>query len=118
MKRVAIYARTAVYVPLALRTPLPFDNSIEAQLEHCRVYATEQGYDVILEASGSGRKPQAGLQQVMELAQQHKIDILLCTSMDRISRDYVETLAVTERLKSLGVNIECARLPGTGVGRG
>ena len=46
-----------------------------------------------------------GLNELMRLAEQHEIDTILMTNLDRIGRDTLKVLAVLEELDKHGVKL-------------
>lgn len=88
------------------------DRNLIGQLEMCRAYAQEHGYQVVAElreddrgASGAAFElPQ--LNQVREMAQRGEYGVLITRELDRLSRNLAKQLLVEEELKRHGVQIE------------
>jgi DNA invertase Pin-like site-specific DNA recombinase len=69
-----------------------------------REFASKQGWDVACEyvdvVSGSGRKERPQFLAMMQAASQHKFDVLLFWSLDRLSREgIVKTIGYLDQLK-------------------
>ena len=112
----AIYARTA--------TVKKSDeiNSITQQVERCKRIAKEMGWIVrdgyIFTDSGqSGLRVNSALKDLMRIAavDPRRFDVLLCTSIDRITRDADFTIRITTVLKEFGVEIRFAEIGDTTV---
>ena len=88
------------------------DRNLLGQLEMCRTYAQEHGYQIVAElreddrgASGAAFElPQLNL--VREMAQRGEYSILITRELDRLSRNLAKQLLVEEELKRHGVQIE------------
>jgi site-specific DNA recombinase len=88
------------------------DRNLLGQLEMCRAYAQEHGYQVVAElreddrgASGAAFElPQLNL--VREMAQRGEYSVLITRELDRLSRNLVKQLLVEEDLKRHGIRIE------------
>ena len=82
--------RAAIYVRVSTDEQAEKGYSLPSQLEACRRYADQFGYEVIGEFSDdySGRKlNRPGLDQVRDLICARKIDALIVYSPDRLVRD-------------------------------
>jgi site-specific DNA recombinase len=105
MKQAVLYARVAV-------DDQPKSSRNLHQLETCREYAREHGYQIVAELSevGSGaggrslERPQ--LNRVREMAQAGEFDILIVHKSDRLSRSLPEYLIIEEELRDNGVHVE------------
>ena len=83
-KNVIFYARYS--------TDRQDEQSIETQIELGPALAAERGWKLIeiyedRAVSGTKLKSRPGIQQVLRRIRQRDVDILLCVSVDRISRD-------------------------------
>lgn len=86
--------------------------NLAGQLELCREYAEEHGYEVVAELAEDDRgAPGAAfelpqLNRVRELARVGGFDILVVREMDRLSRRLAKQLFVEEELRRAGITIE------------
>jgi DNA invertase Pin-like site-specific DNA recombinase len=92
MKRVAIYARVSTDKQDA-------DN----QLSQLRVFAQQQGWDVVHEyvdtVSGSGKRARPQFEACLLAASQRQFEVLLFWALDRLSREgIVKTITYLEQL--------------------
>ncbi len=86
--------------------------NLSGQLDMCRKYALECGYEVVTElaeddrgASGASFDlPQLG--HVLEMARGHEFDVLVTREIDRLSRKLSKQLIVEQELKRAKVQIE------------
>ena len=86
--------------------------NLQGQIEMCRQYATERGYEIVAElaeddrgASGAAFElPQ--LDQVRQMARAGAFDVLVVRELDRLSRRLAKQLFVEEELRRLGIGIE------------
>lgn len=86
--------------------------NLAGQLEVCREYAEERGYEIVAElaeddrgASGAAFElPQ--LNQLRQLARAGAFDVLVVRELDRLSRRLAKQLFVEEELRRLGIAIE------------
>ena len=98
MNRTAIYARTAC----------PNETKLNWQVQVLQGLAAKLGLNVthIIRETGSGLDfERTGLHELMGLVEQHEIDTILMTSLDRIGRDAMKVLAVLETLDKYGVKL-------------
>jgi site-specific DNA recombinase len=88
------------------------DRNLLGQLDICRKYAIQRGYQVVEElaeddrgASGAAFElPQ--LNRVRELAQAKAFDVLITRELDRLSRNLAKQLFVEEEMRRSGVTLE------------
>src|SRR5580704_11715416 len=97
MKQAGIYVRVSTSKQ---------DN--ENQLGQLRKFAADQNWQIAIEfidtATGSGKKARPQFEACMLAASQHKFDILLFWSRDRLSREgIVKTISYLEQLQGWGV---------------
>ena len=98
MNRTAIYARTAC----------PNETELNWQVQVLQGLAANLGLNVtlIIRETASGLDfERTGLHELMGLVEQHEIDTILMTNLDRIGRDTLKVLAVLELLDSHGVKL-------------
>lgn len=98
MNRTAIYARTAC----------PNETAREWQVQVLQGLAAMLNLNVthIIRETASGLDfDRPGLNELMRLTQQHEIDTILMTNLDRIGRDALKVLAVIEELDKHGVKL-------------
>ena len=98
MNRTAIYARTAH----------PNETELNWQVQVLQGLAANLGLNVthIIRETASGIDfERQGLQKLMRLSEQHEIDTVLMTNLDRIGRDTIKVLAVLETLDKHGVKL-------------
>lgn len=95
-------------------------NSITQQVERCKRFAKERdwivrdGY-IFTDSGQSGLRVNSGLKDLMRIAavNPRPFDVLLCTSIDRITRDADLTIRITTVLKEFGVEIRFAEIGDT-----
>ena len=98
MNRTAIYARTAS----------PSETALDWQVQALQGLAATLNLNVthIIRETASGLDfDRQGLNELMRLTQQHEIDTILMTNLDRIGRDALKVLAVVEELDKHGVKL-------------
>lgn len=98
MNRTAIYARTAS----------PNETALEWQVQALQGLASYLGLNVthIIRETSSGLDfKRQGLNEMMSLVENHEIDTILMTNLDRIGRDAPKVLAVLEELDKHGVKL-------------
>ncbi len=98
MNRTAIYARTAS----------PSETALDWQVQALQGLAATLNLNVthIIRETASGLDfDRPGLNELMRLTQQHEIDTILMTNLDRIGRDALKVLAVLEELDKHGVKL-------------
>ena len=98
MNLTAIYARTAC----------PNETALNWQVEVLQGLAAKLGLNVthtIRETASGLDFERQGLQKLMRLSEQHEIDTVLMTSLDRIGRDTIKVLAVLETLDNHSVKL-------------
>jgi site-specific DNA recombinase len=102
MKRAAIYLRTAT-----VQDDTTF--ALDAQEHACRTYATVNGYEVvelIRDAAMSGATlNRSGLKRIRALANQGRIDAVIVTSLDRLTRRAAHARLLHDQLARAGVAV-------------
>ena len=97
-KRYCLYARTAQMNQLEL----------DSQAERLKSFARKHELNVVhcaLELGSAHNYKRLALNQVMELADNHEIDIILITDSARIYRDIAKYIDFVGKMKSLGIKI-------------
>lgn len=87
-------------------------SGIEGQLNDCRKYAREKGYQIVGEffeqpnkhTSGSDWLPE--LEKVLELAEQRAFDVLIVREIDRLARNRFKQISIENGLEALGIRVE------------
>jgi len=95
--------KTAIYARVSTKK-----QETDNQLQQLREFATKQGWEIVTEyvdvVSGSGKKERPRFLAMMQDASQHKFDLLLFWSLDRLSREgIVKTLGYLQQFKSWNV---------------
>ena len=96
--------RTAIYV----RTASPSETALDWQVQALQGLASYLGLNVthIIRETSSGLDfKRQGLNEMMSLVENHEIDTILMTNLDRIGRDAPKVLAVLEELDKHGVKL-------------
>lgn len=100
-RRVAIYARTPIDTPDLDYT--------QKHLSRCKSYAKEQGWTVVRDFSdvgGSGATlDRPGLKLLLATVDMHEVDVVLVSSVDRLSHDISLVLTLHSSLKRAGVEL-------------
>ncbi len=103
-KRVAAYARVSTEQDAQ-------QNSYEAQIEYYTNYINGKPDWELIEIyadegiSGTSYKNRKGFNRMIKDAEDGKIDLILTKSISRFSRNTVDSLTVTRKLKALGVEV-------------
>ena len=103
-KRVAAYARVSTDQDAQ-------QNSYEAQIEYYTNYIKSKPDWEFVEVysdegiSGTSYKNRTGFNRMIEDAENGKIDLILTKSISRFSRNTVDSLSITRKLKALGVEV-------------
>ena len=98
MNRTAIYARTASHNETALEW------QVQA-LQGLASYLSLNVTHIIRETASGLVFERTGLHELMGLVEQHEIDTVLMTSLDRVGRGIPKVLAVLETLDKHGVKL-------------
>ena len=83
--------------------------SLQTQLEACRNYCQDKGYDVAYrfsEAYSGLSLERPELDQLRELVRSEAVDALVCYSLDRLSRDPVHGVILMQELEKHHVGLE------------
>ena len=102
--RAALYARVST---------TGHGQDVGLQLDELRVVAEQRGWDVVAEISDKGisgiKRERPGLDQMLELARQGKVDLVAVWKLDRLGRSLQHLLAVLDELTLLGVGFVSLR---------
>lgn len=107
-KRAVLYARVS-YDDRATE-----GRNLAAQLELCRAYAQQRGYDVVAELAEDMRGARGSdldldkLNQILDMAEKGTFDVLIVREMDRLSRDTWKQEYIANGLDRHGCAIEYA----------
>jgi len=83
--------------------------SLQTQLENCLKYCQEKGYDVshrFSEAYSGLSLERPELDNLRELVRNKEVDVIVCYSLDRLSRDPGHGVIITQELEKHGVRLE------------
>lgn len=86
--------------------------NLEGQLEMCRNYAQEHGYEIVAELAEDDRGASGAeidlpqLTLVRNMAANGEFDVLVVREIDRLSRKLAKQLVVEQELKRTGVQVE------------
>jgi DNA invertase Pin-like site-specific DNA recombinase len=97
MKRAALYARVSTS-----------DQRCEVQLEALREYARRQGFQVLefVDAGVSGAKAERdALTELLEAVHRRRVDLVVCTKLDRLFRNVRHLVTVVEEFKARNVDL-------------
>ncbi len=103
-KRVAAYARVSTEQDAQ-------QSSYEAQIEYYTNYINSKPDWELVEIyadegiSGTSYKNRKGFNRMIKDAENGKIDLILTKSISRFSRNTVDSLTITRKLKALGVEV-------------
>ena len=101
--RVALYARVACEDQLVL----------DWQVESLTRYAADCGYEIVEKITDdgvSGFKNEKSIEKMLRLAQEGRIDAILCRDWSRISRDCLRMIDTQSALNKLGIPVKCLPL--------
>ncbi len=108
--------RAAIYLRVSTRGQQDSGYGLEAQRQRCRAYASENRLDVVTtvtEAKSAGVKDGEVLSwegrpillDLVERAESDSYDVLLVSSVDRLSRDMASAIVLERMLEKHGVSI-------------
>ena len=105
-KNVLVYARYS--------TDRQDEQSIETQLERCQATITQHDWHLVdtfhdSAISGTSYKRRPGIQQLLRRVERGGIDIVLCMSVDRLSRDVAHCAQIGKKLSYHDVELWTAR---------
>ena len=100
---------TAIYCRVSTDNQDREGTSLQTQLENCLNYCKGRGYDVsyrFREAYSGLSLTRPELDKLRDLVRNEAIDIIVCYSLDRLSRDPVHGVILTQELEKHNVNLE------------
>lgn len=105
-KNVIVYARYS--------TDRQDEQSIETQIERCQAVIDQHGWHLVdtfhdSAVSGTSYKRRPGIQQLLRRVERGGIDIVLCLSTDRLSRDVAHSAQIGKKLSYHDVELWTAR---------
>jgi site-specific DNA recombinase len=101
--------KVAIYCRVSTDNQEREGTSLQTQLEACLAYCKQKGYDVAYQFSEaysglSLERPK--LNELRELVRAGSIDVIICYSLDRLSRDPVHGVIIIEELEKHHVLLE------------
>ncbi len=100
---------TAIYCRVSTENQEREGTSLQIQLEACIKYCQDKGYDVTYrfsEAYSGLSLERPKLDELRELVRNERIDVIVCYSLDRLSRDPGHGVIITQELEKHGVKLE------------
>lgn len=96
VKKVAIYARVSTHD----------QGTLPMQVEHCEQYAKARGWEVAykFEEIGSGAKKLPYREEILKLARQRKLDIIIVWKLDRWGRSVPDVVSTLQELQILNIH--------------
>ncbi len=90
------------------------EQSIETQIERCRAIIDQHGWNLVSTyqdsaVSGTSYKGRPGIQQLLRHVERGGIDIVLCLSADRLSRDVAHSAQIGKKLSFRDVELWTAK---------
>jgi site-specific DNA recombinase len=101
--------RAAVYCRVSTDNQEREGTSLQTQLENCLKYCQDKGYDVsyrFSEAYSGLSLERPELDNLRELVRNEAVDVIVCYSLDRLSRDPGHGVIITQELEKHGVRLE------------
>jgi site-specific DNA recombinase len=101
--------KTAIYCRVSTDNQEREGTSLQTQLENCLTYCQGKGYDVsyrFSEAYSGLSLERPELDKLRELVRNERIDVVVCYSLDRLSRDPGHGVILTQELEKHGVKLE------------
>ena len=101
--------KAAVYTRVSTDNQEREGTSLQTQLENCLTYCRGKGYDVsyrFSEAYSGLSLERPELDKLRELVRTEAIDVLVCHSLDRLSRDPVHGVIITQELEKHHIGLE------------
>jgi site-specific DNA recombinase len=101
--------RAAIYCRVSTDQQEREGTSLQTQLENCLTYCWDKGYDVAYRFSEtysglSLERPE--LDKLRELVRSEAIDVLVCHSLDRLTRDPGHGVIITQELEKHHIKLE------------
>lgn len=100
---------TAIYCRVSTDNQEREGTSLQTQLENCLSYCQTKGYEVthkFSEAYSGLSLERPELDKLRDLVRAEAIDVIVCYSLDRLSRDPVHGVILTQELEKHNVNLE------------
>ena len=100
--------RAAIYARVSTEHQEKHGYSLPSQLEACRKYAKERGWQVVTEETDdvSGATiDRPGWERVLDMAEAGQIDVVVVYDLDRLARTVATQMIAEKQLKRLGVEI-------------
>lgn len=102
----------AVYCRVSTAAQEEEGTSLDTQEAACRKYAAEQGWDVdeahMYREQWSGfTRDRPGLTKLRTAVREHEVAIVLVYSMDRLSRNQVDTAILIDEILQSGARLDC-----------
>jgi site-specific DNA recombinase len=101
--------KAAVYCRVSTDNQEKEGTSLQTQLENCLAYCQRKGYEVtqrFSEAYSGLSLERPELDNLRDLLRNEAIDVIVCYSLDRLSRDPVHGVIITQELEKHGVALE------------
>lgn len=95
-RRAALYARVSTH-----------EQSPENQLASLRAFVTARGWittEFIDHGISGAKERRPGLDELLALARSRKLDVLVCTKLDRVARSTHHLVTLAKELEALGVD--------------
>ena len=101
--------KAAIYCRVSTDNQEREGTSLQTQLENCLKYCQDKGYDIAyrFNETYSGlslERPE--LDKLREIIRNEEIDVIVCYSLDRLSRDPGHGVIITQELEKHGVKLE------------
>ena len=101
--------RAVIYARVSTEDQAKHGYSLPSQLEACRKYAEERGWQVVAEITDDGvsgaKLDRPGLDRIRDMAQAGEIDGVIVYDLDRLSRKAVYQMLIEEELGKAGTTI-------------
>jgi len=101
--------KAAIYCRVSTDNQEKEGTSLQTQLENCLAYCQGKGYEAthrFSEAYSGLSLERPELDRLRELARSNVIDVIVCHSLDRLSRDPVHGVIITQELEKHGVALK------------
>lgn len=88
--------------------------NLQGQIDICLKFCKDKGYEVVEQVSESETGASGasldlpGLERILDLAHNHRFNVLVVRELDRLSRNTTKTYLLEQELKSCGVRAEFA----------